>query len=378
MKKIKKIIKQLDVPLKQVLIEAIILEVNLTDGKNFGVSYIQNQSTIGQFTGAGGNNVLSSAASGFLSGSTGGTNGGSPVSGVGSSVLPSLPGGFSYFAKYGDFNAVLEAVANDSRISVLSRPSIQTSHAVEAELFIGNTVPYVTGTQNYGYSSGPSSTYTEKEVGIRLRVLPLINNDGLVVMDIDQEIEQLGPSVAIPGAGNVPTTTKRDAGAKVEVMSGKTIVLGGFISASRSLDHAGVPWLMSVPLLGNLFKSSSAQNTRTELVVLMRPTVLNDPEEAALVAQQTRDRMAGIKQAELDIERDEDSRNAQASKEIKKQEEKDAAQRAKDIKSGKITEDPFGNPKIEFRVSPTNRPPDIDIEDDTNAVEMPIHRPEKQ
>jgi general secretion pathway protein D len=320
MKMIKKIIKDLDVVLAQVLIEAIILEVNLTDNKNFGVSYMQNQSTRGQATGAGGVNNLSSGASSFLSsGSSSGTNssGTSSLSGVGSSVLSSLPGGFSYFAKYGnDLNAVLEAAASDSRVSVLSRPQIQTSHGVEAELFIGNTVPYVTGTQNYGYSTGPSASYEQLEVGIRLKVLPLINTDGLVEMDIDQEIEQLGPSVAITGVGNVPTTTKRDAGAKVAVMSGQTIILGGFISASRSLDHSGVPWLMNIPVLGNLFKSSSAQNTRTELIVLMRPTVLNNPEIAAQVAKEQRDKMAAVKEAEVEIRRDEDRRNAAAQKEM--------------------------------------------------------------
>jgi general secretion pathway protein D len=319
MKMIKKIIKDLDVVLAQVLIEAIILEVNLTDNKNVGVSLMQNQSTRGQLTGAGGVNNLSSGATTFLSGSGSGTNssGTSSLSGVGSSVLSSLPGGFSYYAKYGsDMNAVLEAAASDSRVSVLSRPQIQTSHGVEAELFIGNTVPYVTGTQNYGYSTGPSASYEQMEVGIRLRVLPLINADGLVEMDIDQEIEQLGPSVAIPGAGNVPTTTKRDAGAKVSVMSGQTIILGGFISASRSMDHSGVPWLMDIPVLGNLFKSSSAQNTRTELIVLMRPTVLNNPEIAAQVAKEQRDKMAAVKQAEVDIRRDEDKRNAAAQKEM--------------------------------------------------------------
>jgi type II secretory pathway component GspD/PulD (secretin) len=327
MKMIKKIIKDLDVVLAQVLIEAIILEVNLTDNKSFGVSYMQNQSTRGQLTGAGGVNNLSSGASSFLStGSSTGSNSTGSLSGVGSSVLSSLPGGFSYFAKYGsDLNAVLEAVASDSRVSVLSRPQIQTSHGVEAELFIGNTVPYVTGTQNYGYSTGPSASYEQLEVGIRMRVLPLINPDGLVVMDIDQEIEQLGPSVAISGVGNVPTTTKRDAGAKVAVMTGETIILGGFISASRSLDHSGVPWLMNIPVLGNLFKSSGAQNTRTELVVLMRPTVLNNPEIAARVAREERDRMAGVKQAELEIRQDEDARNATAQKEM----EAEAARQAK-------------------------------------------------
>lgn len=217
---------------------------------------------------------------------------------------------------------------------------------------------------NYGYSSGPSVNYQQMEVGIRLRVLPLINPDGLVVMDIDQEIEQLGPSVAIPGAGNVPTTTKRDAGAKVEVMSGETIILGGFISASRSLDHSGVPWLMNIPVLGNLFKSSSAQNTRTELIVLMRPTVLNDPREAALAATQQRDKMAAVKQAEMEIRRDEDQRNDEAAKALTKQ-EKDDAEKAKKT----------GHPVIrhsdEFNLRGTNQPENYHL-NDTNSTTVII------
>jgi general secretion pathway protein D len=362
MKMIKKIINQLDVVLAQVLIEAIILEVNLTDGKNTGVSFIQNQSQRGDFTGAGGNNVLSSGAASFLNGSGAGSN---SVSGVASSALASLPGGFSYYAKYGnDFDAVLEAVANDSRVSVLSRPQIQTSHAVEAELFIGNTVPYVTGTQNYGYSTGPSATYTEMEVGIRLRVLPLINPDGMVSMDIDQEIEQLGPTVAIPGAGNVPTTTKRDVGAKVEVMSGQSIILGGFIAASRSLDHAGVPWLMNIPVLGNLFKSSSAQNTRTELIVLMRPTVLKTPEIAARVATEQRNQMAAVKQAELEIRNDEDTRNAAANKAMLKDEARKAKQ------GGQPT-----NPPIDFHFTNTNESVDLHLTDTNSASVIEKEKP---
>ncbi len=347
MKMISNVIDELDVILPQVLIEAIILEVNLSDNKNFGVSFLQNQSTRGQFTGAGGNNVLTSGASSFLSGSGSGTgtNGSGAVSGVGSAILSSLPGGFSYYAKYGnDLNAVLEAAASDSRVSVLSRPQIQTSHAVEAEIFIGNTVPYVTGTLNYGYSSGPSVNYEQMEVGIRMRVLPLVNKDGLVTMDIDQEIEQFGPSVAIPGAGNVPTTTKRDAGAKVEVMSGDTVILGGFISASRSLAHSGVPWLMDIPLLGNLFKSSNTQNTRTELIVLMRPTVLKNPQIAALVAKEQRDRMAAVKQAEVEIRQDEDQRNAAANNEM----EKAAARQSKQAGQSST------NPAVQFHFTETN------------------------
>ncbi len=336
MKMIKDIIKKLDVVLAQVLIDAIIMEINLTGTQNTGVSYLVQRQNSGSFSGAGGLNNLSSAASGFLSGSSGTSNG------TTSSVLPSgstlanLPGGFSYFAKFGnDLNVVLEAVAGDSRVNVLSRPRIQTSHAVPADLFIGNTVPYVTGTYNYGYGSGPSSQYTQLEVGIHLQVLPLINPDGLVVMDIQADVEQLGPGVQISGVGSVPTTTKRQAGAKVAVRDGETIILGGFISDSRTLSDSGVPLLKDIPYLGSLFKSKSVENLRTELIMLMRPTVLPNPATAALVATAERNKLSGVKQAELEIRQEEESRNAA----IEAQLARDAAKRAKEAAKRKKKED---------------------------------------
>jgi type II secretory pathway component GspD/PulD (secretin) len=351
MKMIKKIIKDLDVVLAQVLIEAIFLDVSLNDSKSVGVSFSQNPSTRGQFTGAGGS--VTSGASSYPSTST---NSGSGV-GSGNSILSSLPQGLSYFGQYGnDFNAILEAAASDGRVTVLSRPQIQTSHAVEAELFIGSTVPYVTGTQNYGYSTGPSANYTQLEVGIRMKILPLINPDGLVVMDIDQEIEEISGSQNIQGVGNVPTTSKDDFGAKVAVMSGDTIILGGFINANRSLNHDGVPYLMDIPVLGNLFKSSSSKNTREELIVLIRPTVLRTPQIAARVATEERDRMAGVKQAELEIRKDEDDRNAKANQEILKKEAKKAAQAQK------------AGPQATNQ--PLDVPPNLDIIDTNQTVKL--------
>jgi general secretion pathway protein D len=342
MKMIKTIIGKLDVVLAQVLIDAIIMEINLQDTQNTGVSYLSQKQGNGYFTGAGGVNNLSTAATSFLTGTsstvTGGvTNTTTTATGSGS-TLANLPGGFSYFAKFGnDLNVVLEAVAGDSRINVLSRPRIQTSHAVPADLFIGNTVPYVTGTYNYGYGSGPSSQYTQLEVGIHLQVLPLINPDGLVVMDIQADVEQLGPDVEIAGVGGVPTTTKRQAGAKVAVRNGETIILGGFISDSRSKALSGVPLLMNIPLLGNLFRSTSIENLRTELIMLMRPTVLPTPELAAVVATTERNRLSGVKAAEWEIREDEKKRNAKIEHEMAVQEKKDAEQEAKEARKNQKT-----------------------------------------
>jgi general secretion pathway protein D len=329
MKMIKDIISKLDVVLAQVLIDAIVMEINLTGTESTGVSYLVQRQNAGSFAGAGGINNLSSAATSFLSGSTSATNGttGATTTTASGSTLANLPGGFSYFAKFGnDLNVVLEAVAGDSRVNVLSRPRIQTSHAVPADLFIGNTVPYVTGTYNYGYGSGPSSQYTQLEVGIHLQVLPLINPDGLVVMDIQADVEQLGPGVQIAGVGSVPTTTKREAGAKVAVRDGETIILGGFISDSRTISDSGIPYLKDIPVLGNLFKSKSTQNLRTELIMLMRPTVLPTPAAAALVATRERNKLSGVKQAEYEIRQEEEQRNAAIEVELARE----AAKRAKE------------------------------------------------
>jgi general secretion pathway protein D len=337
MKMIKLIVSKLDVVLAQVLIDAIIMEINLTETRNTGISYdFNNNNSSKGFNGIGGLNNLSSSASGFLTGTSTTNNTSSALSGA---SLANLPGGLSYFGRYGnDINVVLEAVAGDGRINVLSRPRIQTSHAVEADLFIGNTVPYVTGTYNYGYGSGPSSQYTQLEVGITLQVTPLINPDGLVVMDIQADVQQLGTPVAIAGVGNVPTTTERKAGAKVAVRNGETIILGGFISDSRSTAISGIPGLMNIPGLGNLFRSTAIENLRTELVMLLRPTVLPTPEVAAVVATEERNKLSGVKQAEWEIRNDEAKRNLKIERQMAAQAAKDAAAAEKEARKHKSGE----------------------------------------
>lgn len=302
---IKTIISQLDVVLAQVLIEAIIMEVSLDNQVNLGASYRykDQNNTVG-------NRNLSGGASSFLSGL---------VSNSVATSIANLPGGFSYFGKIGDnWDVVLTATSSDSRVNVLSRPRIQTSHAVPATLFIGNTVPYITGSSSYlGVGGGQNSTYQEKRVGITLDVLPLINPDGLVVMDIQQNIQQLGTPQSIDG-NDVPTTTERSASAKVAVRDRETIILGGFISTTKSIVKSGIPYLKDIPYLGAAFRSKSDQVQRVELIILLRPTVLPTPESASLVAASERDKMSGVKQGEFEIRELERKKQAQIEAEMRK------------------------------------------------------------
>ena len=190
---------------------------------------------------------------------------------------------------------------SDSRVNVISRPRIQTSHAVEANLFVGNTRPYVTGTyQSFG--GGPSTQFQQQQIGLTLSVLPLINSEGLVVMDIRTKIQQIGKDIAIDANFKVPETSDREANSKVAVRDRETVMLGGFISADSKKTRAGIPFLKDIPLLGNLFRSTDYNDDRNELIILIRPTVLPTPQDAATYAAEERSRMPGTHAADLEFQ----------------------------------------------------------------------------
>ena len=298
---IKDIISKLDVVLAQVLIEAIIMEVTLGKDLAYGVSYLQK---------------TPSQAGNYFSGIGAIKN--IPYSSF-TNTPGALPSGFSYFGRFGgDFDATATAVASDSRINVLQRPRIQTSHAVQARIFVGESRPYITGTSG-GFSGFTQSQYSQLRIGIDLSVTPLINPDGLVVMDIEQQINSVGATVKIDN-NDVPTTIERTASAKVSVRDRDTIILGGFISDSKNKSSSGVPLLKDIPFLGALFRTTSLNKNRQELIVLIRPTVLPTPKDAAMAAIEERSQMPGIAQAERELRREAKSRQAKAAEDLLRRE----------------------------------------------------------
>lgn len=306
---ISNIIEKLDVVLPQVLIEAIIMEVSLGDRLEYGFSYLQRTTaTAGDFTGIGAiNNVRQLNFQDFLQGSNG------------------LASGFSYFANIGDkFAITAAAAASDSRVNILQRPRIQTSHAVEANLFVGRTRPYVTGQTYYGgFGSGPQTQFQQQQIGVTLSVLPLINPDGLVVMDIRQRIQSIGADIPIDANFSVPETIDREANAKVSVRDRETIILGGFISNERSKSKSGVPILKDIPIIGALFSANQRRDDRGELIVMIRPTVLPNPQDAAIAAEEEKSKMPGVSVAEQEHKVYERNLMKRAEKEIRKSREKE-------------------------------------------------------
>ncbi|MGD0745613.1 MAG: secretin N-terminal domain-containing protein [Verrucomicrobiota bacterium] len=298
------IISKLDVLLSQVLIESAIIDYSTGPNTlNFGISAAQSPKTFsgnaanvtsGTTAGAGGINN-SSSGSPFLnlfSLLTGGS--------LSNNVFGNnLPGGLSYFGNIGpNWDVALTAAAQDSHASIIQRPRIQTSQAKPAQFFVGDTVPYITGYGNYGY--GNQSSYSQLSVGVELDVTPFINPDGLVVMDIQQEIDDLNGFTTIQNIGDVPNTIKRTLSSEVAVRDRDTIMLGGFIKSNKSTSRSGVPLLMDIPLLGNLFTQRSDKKQREELIVLMRPTVLKTPELAAAQAVAEERRLPGVSAVEAE------------------------------------------------------------------------------
>jgi len=227
----------------------------------------------------------------------------------------SIPSGFSYLMSFGqDLDVAVTAAAANSSAKILQRPRIQTSHNEPASIFVGTTQPYPTSSYYGGGAYGGYSSIQQLQIGVTLEVTPLINPDGLVVMDIHAKIDGLDGSVAIENVGNVPITSSKEAQSKVSVRDHDTIILGGLIYSEKDKSASGVPLLMDIPLLGYLFRSSSASGTRNELIVLIRPTVLPTPEVAALAATAEKNKMPGVRDLEKEMREDEQQRLKQLDK----------------------------------------------------------------
>lgn len=263
------IVAKIDTLLAQVLIESIILEVGLEKGKDFGVSMVQRPQQFGNWSTTGGS----------LNGANIVTN-----------LTSALSSGFSYFGQYkDDFAIAVTAIANDSTARVLARPRIQTTHAQPAMFEIGDTVPYPRSSSPYygggvGVGYTPYTTYDEKKVTTRLEVTPYITPDGLVTLEVNQVIDQLGPTTKI-GQDEIPTIRTRSATAVLSVRDREPVILGGFITDRRTDSKSGVPWLKDIPLIGFAFRSKSDFKQRSELIVLIRPTILATPQDASKMAE---------------------------------------------------------------------------------------------
>jgi general secretion pathway protein D len=239
------IVEKVDVLLAQVLIEAVILEVVLGDTLNYGVSVAQRAKRFGNdFIGTGasraGNANFFNTLTNFPAGA---------------------PEGFSYFGTIGQsFDVAVAAVSEDRKANLVSKPRIQTSHAIPGTIFVGETRPYVTGFSDYGGYVGSGLTtrsqVQERTIGLTLDVTPFITPEGLVVMELAQQYDSPAGTVNIEG-NPYPLVDSRMAQSMLTVRDGDIIMLGGLIRESNQKTKRGVPFLKDIPGLGAAFRSTT-------------------------------------------------------------------------------------------------------------------------
>jgi general secretion pathway protein D len=271
---VENILEQMDQIPKQVMIQTLIVETNLTKATQLGVEWsFANSNLLGIHNSSQG----------------GGTNLG-VRSGVAAGNGTTAAQGFTYSLSTPEFSAFLQALQTDTSLNVLSTPRIFTTNNATAEINISQSVPYETGVTQNGTGIAPTISYNYEDVGIVLTVTPRITDNGYVTMDISQTANDIASfDNALNGA---PIVNQREAQTTVSVKGGQTIVLGGLIQNSVNTTVNKVPVLGDIPLIGNLFKSTNKTHAKTELLVFMTPYVVSSPEDAVSLRTQTESEMS--------------------------------------------------------------------------------------
>ena len=259
-------LRKLDAAPLQVLLEAAIAEVTLTNDIKYGVQYFWKDSH--------NQTVLSDTGS--------------------ASVVPSLPGFAYMFSNGNNINVVLSALEQVTHVEVVSSPELMVLNNQTATLQVGDRVPIITE-QAVSTQAGDApivNSVQYEDTGVILKVTPRVNRGGMVMMDISQEVSGVSDVSASPVPS--PTIQQRKITSSVAVQDGETIVLGGLISDSRNESKNGVPYLQDIPVLGNLFRDTGNNKRRTELMVLITPHVIDDIKKARKITDELRRKLPAV------------------------------------------------------------------------------------
>jgi general secretion pathway protein D len=265
-------LKRLDIMPMQVQVEASIMEVTLSDGLEYGLQwYFKNN---GNAFGASGLGGLASSGDSY-----------------------SAPSGFSFSATLGAERVMgaINALARESKVRVLSSPSILVLDNQTASIKVGDQQPVFTGSLSTPSGSGSTlttaTTVQYKDTGVSLQVTPHVNTNGLVKMDIQQDITDVGE---VDSATGNRSFLQRNIKSNVAVKSGETIVLGGLIRDNTTEGSNGVPGLSKLPVIGSAFSGNSKSGKRTELLVLITPTAIKSQRDLVKTGEEMRERMQGL------------------------------------------------------------------------------------
>jgi general secretion pathway protein D len=266
-------LKKLDVIRRQVLVEVMLAEVTLTDNLKFGIDWFisARNNTSG---------TLQTLNALPLTRTT-------PVTGIPTGLqLVNLTGG--------EVRAVLQALGKDNKTKILASPQIMVLDNEKAEIKVGNRISVQVQSQTGVTTTGIVNTYQYLETGILLAVTPRINSGGLVTLEVNQEVSE--PLAQAAGSTNPnPDVATRNAKTSVVVASGESIVLAGLIRENNQRGSSGIPLLNKIPIIGAAFGSQTLDLTRTELVLIITPKIVNDPSQARAVTNELRSKLPALR-----------------------------------------------------------------------------------
>ena len=283
---IERTLVQIDRPQLQVGIEATVAEVTLNDNLSYGVQFFL-QSSKGSIS-----NIPSSPP-GVASTNAAGL--------VGAALNRAFPGfNFLYGSELSP-NLILDALHAVTDVKVLSNPSLVVIDNQVATLTVGNDVPIATGSANVLNSATATSntivnTIDYRSTGIILRVIPRVNINGNVRLDIEQEISNVVNSSAASSATNAPPTptiSERKVKSSIAVASGQTVLLAGLIQEQKEVDRSGIPLFDQIPKLGDAFSHQNTTLARTEIIIFIRPQIIRDSVDAHYLAEELRTKLRG-------------------------------------------------------------------------------------
>jgi len=278
-------IRKLDAMPRQVLIEVLIAEITLDDTNQFGIQWaLRGQGPVTAFGET--HNLTSSTQNIFPP--------------AGSSGLVTAGSGLSFLVTEANrLTAAINAYANANKVNILSAPHILATNNKEAKIDIGNEVP-ILKTRTTGTAGGTDNTNNTitndveyRSTGVILTVTPHINEGGYVTLDLHQEVSEATKNT-LSGTDS-PVIRKRTAKTTMVVKDNQTLVVGGIIQEKRESTRQGIPWLSKIPVLGYLFGSTGIAVTKTELVLLITPRVVDTVEEGDRLTQEVRDRVLTLK-----------------------------------------------------------------------------------
>jgi general secretion pathway protein D len=275
---IERTIRQLDRPQMQVAIDATIAEVDLNDSLSYGVQFFLQSQSFGFKPNSGSVLNVPSSPPGVAPTINSTTN-------LPSAFLNRAFPGFNFLiGPEAQPNMILDALRAVTDLKVLSNPSLVVVDNQVATLMVGSDVPITTGSANVLTTSNTIvNTVDYRSVGIILRVVPRINVNGNVRLDVEQEISQVSnassstSSSASSSTNLTPTFSERKVKSSITVASGQTVLLAGLIQEQKEIDRSGIPVLEGIPNIGDAFSHQTKTTTRTELIVFIHPQIILNP-----------------------------------------------------------------------------------------------------